>query len=144
MTQVDFHIGIEDPIAYGCRLVRKVLATGARALILGDADLLRRMDAALWADEASGFLPHAMADAPAAVLARSPVLLADEVPEGSFSDAVLINFRDQLPQDHQGRERIIELVRADERAIQAARERWKRYKQRGFSLVNHDVRQRAR
>lgn len=143
MTQVDFHIGIQDPVAYGCRLVRKVLASGARALIVGDADLLRRMDAALWADEASGFLPHAMADAPAAVLARSPVLLADEVPEGASSDAVLINIGGQLPDDHQGRERIIELVCADERAIQAARERWKSYKQRGFSLVNHDVRQRA-
>ncbi len=143
MTQVDFHIGIEDPVAYGCRLVRKVLASGARALILGDANLLRRMDVALWADEASGFLPHAMADAPAAVLARSPVLLADKVPKGSPSDAVLINFSGQLPDDHPGRERIIELVSADERAIQAARERWKSYKQQGFSLVNHDVRPRA-
>jgi DNA polymerase IIIc chi subunit len=38
---------------------------------------------------------------------------------------------------------VIELVSADEQAIQDARERWKSYKQRGFELVNHDVRQRA-
>ena len=143
MTQVDFHVGIEDPVAYGCRLVRKVLASGAQALILGDAAMLRRMDVVLWTDEAAGFAPHAMVDAPAAIVARSPVLLAAQVPTDLAQQYVLINMTDQLPDDPHTRERVIELVSADEQAIQDARERWKSYKQRGFELVNHDVRQRA-
>ena len=143
MTQVAFHIGIEDRVAYCCRLVRKVLASGAQALILGDAAVLRRMDAALWADEAAGFMPHAMAEAPAALAHRSPVLLAEQVPSDLAQQAVLINMSDQLPDDPHKRERMIELVSSDEQAIQDARERWKSYKLRGFSLVNHAVRQRT-
>ncbi len=143
MTQVAFHIGIEDRVAYCCRLVRKVLASGAQALILGDTAMLRRMDAALWADEAAGFTPHAMADAPAALAHRSPVLLAAQVPTDLAQQAVLINMTDQLPDDPHKRERMIELVSSDEQAIKDARERWKSYKQRGFELVNHDVRKRT-
>jgi len=143
VTQVAFHIGIEDRVAYCCRLVRKVLASGAQALILGDAAMLRRMDAVLWAEEAVGFTPHAMADAAAAIVARSPVLLAAQVPTDLARQSVLINMADQLPDDPHARERVIELVSADEQAIQDARERWRSYKQRGFELVNHDVRQRA-
>ena len=143
MTQVAFHIGIDDRVAYCCRLVRKVLASGAQALILGDAALLRRVDAALWADEAAGFTPHAMADAPAPVASRSPVLLAAQVPTDLARQSVLINMTDQLLDDPHTRERVIELVSADEQAIQEARARWKSYKQRGFELANHDVRQRA-
>ena len=143
MTQVAFHIGIDDRVAYCCRLVRKVLASGAQALILGDATLLRRVDAALWAEEAAGFTPHAMADAPAPVASRSPVLLAAQVPTDLARQSVLINMTDQLPDDPHARDRVIELVSADEQAIQDARVRWKSYKQRGFELVNHDVRQRA-
>ena len=130
-------------MAYCCRLVRKVLASGAQALILGDAAMLRRMDAVLWAEDANGFMPHAMADAAAAIVARSPVVLAAQVPTDLAKQAVLINMTDQLPDDPHTRERVIELVSADEQAIQDARERWKSYKQRGFELVNHDVRQRA-
>ena len=143
MTQVAFHIGIDDRVAYCCRLLRKVLASGAQALILGDAALLRRVDAALWAEEAAGFTPHAMADAPAPVASRSPVLLAAQVPTDLARQSVLINMTDQLPDDPHARDRVIELVSADEQAIQDARVRWKSYKQRGFELVNHDVRQRA-
>ena len=143
MTQVAFHIGIEDRVAYCCRLVRKVLASGAQALILGDGPMLRRLDAALWADEAAGFTPHALADGPASIAAHSPVLLAAQVPTDLAQQSVLINMSDQPPDDPHQRERVIELVSGDEQAIQDARQRWKSYKQRGFSLVNHDVRQRA-
>ena len=143
MTQVAFHIGIEDRVAYCCRLVRKVLASGAQALILGDPAMLRRLDAVLWADEATGFTPHALADGPACIAAHSPVLLAAQVPTDLVQQSVLINMSDQQPDDPHKRERVIELVSGDEHAIQEARQRWKSYKQRGFSLVNHDVRQRA-
>ena len=84
-----------------------------------------------------------MADAPAALAHRSPVLLAAQVPTDLAQQAVLINMTDQLPDDPHKRERMIELVSSDEQAIQDARERWKSYKQRGFELVNHDVRKRT-
>lgn len=144
MTQVDFHIGIEDPVAYCCRLVRKVLATGSQALIVADAALLQHLDAALWADAPSGFTPHAMADAPPAVVARSPVVLAVSVPVDLLPHAVLINLTSRLPDDSDTRDRIVELVSDEEDAVKEARVRWKTYKQRGHELVNHDVRERAK
>ncbi len=140
MTQVAFHIGIDDRVGYACRLVRKVLASGAKALVLADAATLRRLDEALWVSEAAGFTPHAMAGAPTTIAARSPALLAEQVPENLASDAVLINMTGSVQNDPHSRERLIELVSGEEFDIQAARQRWKTYKQRGFSLVNHDVR----
>jgi len=141
VTQVAFHIGIDDRVAYACRLVRKALASGAQALVVADAATLRRLDEALWAGEAAGFTPHAMASATGTVAARSPVLLADHVPNDLASDAVLINMTGLLQDDPHTRERIVELVSAEEFDLQGARQRWKSYKQRGFRLVNHDVRQ---
>lgn len=142
MTQVAFHIGIDDRVGYACRLLRKVLASGAQALVIGDGAVLAGVGRALWEAEPSSFVPHARADAAPSVRDRSPVLLAEQVPADCAQEAVLINLGDAVPTDPYARARLIELVSADENDLRLARQRWKHYSERGFSLTNHDARKR--
>ena len=44
MTQVVFHVGIEDRLDYACRLIRKALGAGARVLVLADEELIAPLD----------------------------------------------------------------------------------------------------
>ena len=142
MTQVAFHIGIDDRVGYACRLLRKAVASGAKALVVGEPDTLAALDKALWDFEQTSFFAHARADAPAVVRDRSPVLLAEHVPADCAQEASLVNLGAQIPDDPHARSRLIELVGADEDALRLARGRWKDYGARGFSLTNHDARKR--
>ena len=68
MTQVAFHIGIDDRVGYACRLLRKAVASGAKALVVGEPDTLAALDKALWDFEQTSFFAHARADAPGQAL----------------------------------------------------------------------------
>ena len=142
MTQVAFHIGIDDRVGYACRLLRKALASGVQALVIGEGAMLAGVDRALWEAELTGFVPHARVDAPPAVRDRSPELLAEQVPADCAQEAILINLGAAVPVDPHVRARMIELVSADEDDLRLARQRWKHYSERGFSLTNHDARKR--
>ena len=116
VTDVAFHFGAPDKVAYAVRLLRKAVGTGARVLVLAEADTLQRLDAALWGNAATDFLPHCFANAPAQALALSPVVLADDGlgPGGAPLD-VLVNLGPGGLGDAPLPARTIELVaRADD------------------------------
>ena len=143
MTQVAFHIGIDDRLDYACRLIRKALATSARVLVLADEALIAPLDQALWTHEPSSFVSHAMAGTPGIKASDCQVILAYEVDSAQGPWPVLINMRRDLPVVPPDCEKLIELVSGDEEELVLARKRWKTYTQRGFSLTNHDLRKRA-
>ena len=78
MSQVTFHFNVPDKLAYACRLLGRVHASGARAAVLAPPALLDALDVALWRFSATGFLPHCRADAPPAMRAASPIVLGDD------------------------------------------------------------------
>ena len=57
-VKVDFHSGVADKAAYCCRLLRKTQAARTRVAVCGPAELLDRLDVALWTFDALSFLPH--------------------------------------------------------------------------------------
>ena len=138
MTEVSFHFNAPDKVAYACRLLRKALASGAQAVVTGDADTLARLDVQLWTFGPTEFLPHCRAEDDAAVVARSPVVLC-----ASAGDAparpVLVNLGDAVPRGFERYERLIEVVTLDEADRLAARPRWKHYADRGYAIVRHDL-----
>ncbi len=75
--QVDFYlVGGEGPAPVVARLAERVVADGGRLLVVtADTPAAARMDEALWAGPADGFLPHGRAGG--ADDARQPVLIAD-------------------------------------------------------------------
>jgi DNA polymerase-3 subunit chi len=143
MTEVAFHFNVPDKLEYGCRLLRKAWGSGARVVVTGEAETLRRLDQLLWTFSALEFVPHCRLDAPAATLAATPVLLADSLDTCPHHE-VLVNLGRQVPAGFERFERCIELVTpADEDRV-AARGRWKHYADRGYAMKRHDLAQEPR
>lgn len=55
-------------------ICEKVIASGERLLVVGDAPLLARLDGQLWGYARTGFLPHGLSDG--AEPERQPILLS--------------------------------------------------------------------
>ncbi|KQP35233.1 DNA polymerase III subunit chi [Pseudorhodoferax sp. Leaf274] len=138
MTEIAFHFNAPDKLAYACRLLRKAVAGGARAVVSGPDDMLARLDQQLWTFSALDFVPHCMAGSPARVLAASPVVLAVDVLQAPALP-VLVNLGDLVPAGFERFERLIEVVANDEDDRALARGRWKHYVARGYAIVRHDL-----
>ena len=143
-TEVAFHFGAPDKVAYAVRLLRKAVGAGARVLVLADTQTLNSLDAALWASAAADFLPHCLASAPKQARALSPVWLAqDGSNPADDSPGVLVNLAQAMPLAFERHARVIEVVSTDEGDRALARERWRTYTELGFSIVRHDLQLRS-
>ncbi len=141
MTQVDFYI-LEDnrPEActlLTCRLSEKAYKQGHQVFInTNSGDQLKQLDDMLWTFRAGSFLPHGRYEENAD--STHPVLLGHAVePEGP-SD-VLVNLSNEVPVFFSRFNRVAELVGGDESQRQSARERYRFYKDRGYTLNTHNL-----
>lgn len=143
MTDVAFHFGAPDKLAYACRLLRKATSTGARVMLVANPDDLAHLDTALWGITPTDFVSHARADAPPGMLARSSVLLGATEFGGDSLPEILVNMGDAVPKAFADFARVIEIVSTDEVDRNLARLRWMAYKQQGISITRHDLQLRA-
>ncbi|MCC7006769.1 MAG: DNA polymerase III subunit chi [Ottowia sp.] len=135
MTRVDFHCNVVDRLAYICRLVRKVFASGAHLVVLGSEAELDVLDAALWTFSQVDFVPHCFGHHPLA--SQTPVILAthlDDLPRYH----ILLNIGEEVPALFARFERLLEVVGLDESERVAARVRYLFYRDRGYPLHNFD------
>jgi DNA polymerase-3 subunit chi len=139
MTEIAFHVNAPDKLDYACRLLRATQKKSAQVLVLGQMDALKSLSSKLWAMAPTEFLPHCLADADPTVLAQSPIILSVELLGNASDSQVLLNLGAFLPAGFERFERLIELVGQDEADLQAARTRWKHYKDRGYALSRYDV-----
>lgn len=142
MTSVDFYFNAADRLQVACRLAGKALAQKKRLLIYSaDAELAARMDKLLWTWPAIGFVPHCALHDPLA--AETPVLIASgkEAPDEC---QLLLNLSAETPPHFERFERLLEVVGTDEGERNAARERYRFYRDRGYPIANHDLSGSAR
>ena len=136
-ARVEFHTAVADPIAFACRLLRKAYRGGARVIVTLPSAQLAELDRDLWTFAAQEFIAHApVRGASLAVLQRTPIWLAAELPPGDLPP-VLVNLGCAAPASGETFERIIEIVAADAEASQAARSRWRHYTNWGTTPVHH-------
>ncbi|MFA7664492.1 MAG: DNA polymerase III subunit chi [Burkholderiaceae bacterium] len=136
MTQVDFHINVPDRFGYACRLIRKIYRARRQVLVWSDDPVgLAEFDRLLWTFSANEFIPHVSAADPLAT--DTPVLLSGDVPEIAHHD-VLLNLGAATPPNFSRFDRLIELVSQQAAERQAARERFRFYRDRGYPLQTHD------
>lgn len=139
MTDVQFHVVPSDKLTYACRLLRKATGTGAQLVVTAEARLLQELDAALWNMAPHEFLAHGMEGCPDAVWQRSPVVLTASMLDTPHHQ-VLVNLGQGVPDGFSRFERLIELISSDDEAdVLAGRVRWKHYRDRGYTLVKHDL-----
>ena len=142
MAQVEFHTGVEAPLHFACRLLRKAWRQGVAVVVTAPPPLLGTLDRELWTFEAQEFVPHLRlrpGQPLDAGLRRTPVWLCEaEPPEPA--PPVLVNLGADLPGDPARFERIIEIVSPDADERQRARQRWRGYEARGWPLKHHAAR----
>ncbi len=141
MTRVDFYVPAEgaatDRYAIACRLTEKAYHRGHRVYIhvASDSDA-RRMDELLWTFRQGSFVPHGLIAEINDDL--TPVLIGADAQAGGEHD-VLINMGDSIPAFFSRFERVAEVVEGDQTGRQAARERFRFYRDRGYPLDTHDI-----
>jgi DNA polymerase III subunit chi len=139
MTEISFHFNAPDKLGHACRVLRKAVATGAKVVVTGDGALLRELDIALWTFSPLEFVPHCLDGAsPAAVLAASPVVLA-ESPRSAPHQHVLLNLGSAVPEGFERFDRLIEVVTVQEEDRQLGRRRWKLYAEQGYAIKHEDL-----
>lgn len=139
MAEVAFHFNAPDKLGYACRLLRKIANSQSRAVVLLAENEIATLDAQLWTFAPLEFVAHCRANAPAHVLAHSPVVLTDRLDAALPHQEVLVNLSPKWPQGFDAFARVIEVVTVDESDRQSARQRWKRYSEMGLNLIRHDL-----
>ena len=139
MTEVAFHFNAPDKLAYACRLLRKAVGNGAKAVVLGSSKDMTQLDALLWTFGALEFVPHCLASSEPEVVLRSPVVLATTLGAELPHHDVLVHLGHNMPEGFEAFKRVIEVVSLDDEDRQHARQRWKRYTELGYELIRHDL-----
>lgn len=139
MTEVAFHFGAPDRLAYVCRLLRKAVGSGARVVVLADTEMVQQIDADLWALSATDFVAHCTSGAEPSVQICSPVLLVTDLAQATDPRQVLLNLAEPIPEDFEQFARLIEVVSQDGADRDSARRRWKQYTERGYPITRHDL-----
>lgn len=133
MSELAFHTGLADRLAYTCRLLRKAYRQGLRVEVRGDHELLARLDPLLWTFDPSEFLPHARLRAGQPIppgQARTPIWLVEEArPDADAT--VLVNLGPGPAADFGRFERVVELVGSDDAERRDGRQRWRYYEGQG-------------
>ena len=139
MTRVDFYVvkssGAEARLSVAARLTEKALGRGHRVFINCDSrGQLDTLDDYLWRFKPSSFVPHSSASKDS----DEQVVLGFEDGPGSHND-VLINLALAPPSFFARFERVAEVVTQDEGSLEALRDAWRYYKDRGYPLTKHDL-----
>lgn len=141
MTEIGFHYNAPDKLTYACRLVRKAVnARGLRVVVVGDAQTLDVVDAALWQLSPVDFVAHCRGDAPSPVVARSAVVLSAEGADAASLPhrEMLVNLGLEVPAGFERYQRMIDIVSDEANDRQIGRSRWRHYADRGYSIQPHD------
>lgn len=136
MTRIEFHFNVQDKLSHACRLVRKARVQGHSMVVTGETPLLQAFDQALWTFSSVDFLPHRWADQtenPAAIT------LAPDMAVVEAADPLLINLGATVPRGFEAWPRLIEIVDQDPQSRRLARDRWRHYTERGYTLERHDL-----
>jgi len=139
MAEIYFYSGAKDKLNVVCRLCAKAISQGARIMIFAsDQNVLDKMDTLLWTYQQTSFLPHCLINDDEKLVELTPIVLGDRINSEQGYD-ILINLDIQSLQAIDQFKRVIEIAGVSQQDIQAARDRYRYYKQAGYTLHHHDL-----
>lgn len=137
MTEIDFYVLADaDPRRRDlliCRLTEKAWTLGHRVYI-HSPQRAAQLDALLWTFRDDAFLPHALSDHDA----FAPIVIGDG-DEPLDTRYLLLNLSDSVPSFFSRFERVAEIVNDEPSVREAGRERFRFYRDRGYSLRTHKL-----
>ncbi len=141
MTSISFYTHAPDKLAIARQLVAKAWGQKLNVLVYApDEAVAAGIDRLLWTQPALSFIPHCRDSSPLA--AATPVIIGSDADALPSAD-VLINLGDEPPPVFSRFERLMEIVTEDEHDVLRGRQRYRFYKDRGYELLNHDLRNRG-
>lgn len=143
MTRVDFYL-LSTTEANGkrlaaCRLAHKAYRLKRRVYILTEnADESANLDRLLWTFSPGSFVPHRVLAPTEPPDPNSPVFIGHDAPPAELND-VLISLAPGVPEFFERFDRVAELIGADTAERADARERFRRYRDRGLNVQTHNL-----
>ena len=146
MTQIDFYILGNSYTAGGemfaCKLVDKAYHLQHTVYInTSGQPQAEHLDELLWTFNPGSFLPHQLnspQSEPQKSATQTPILIGHTQQSTNYHD-VLINLAPDVPAFFSQFERVAEIVWGDENQRNAARNRYKFYRDRGYTLNTHNL-----
>lgn len=141
MTRVDFYILSDgargDRFSLACRLAEKAWRQGRRVYLhTGSKSESSHLDKLLWTYRDESFLPHGLFGEVDAAL--NPILIGHTDDAGDEHD-VLINLAAEVPTFFSRFDRLAEPLDSEPQIRHAGRERYRFYRDRGYTLNSHDI-----
>jgi DNA polymerase-3 subunit chi len=138
VTEISFYSHASDKLSVARQLVAKAWSQKLNVLIYApDEPVAASIDRLLWTQPALSFIPHCRDSHPLANV--TPVIIGERADALPSAD-VLINLGNEPPPVFSRFERLMEIVTEDENDVLSGRQRYRYYKDRGYELVNHDLR----
>jgi DNA polymerase III subunit chi len=137
MTRIDFYQidGPEPPLQFTCRLVEKIYRQGLQVYVhTSGLEVATELDELLWTFRPDRFIPHSLLLAPE----EAPVRIGFG-PEPANHQEVLVNLSPAVPEFFSRYDRVTEVVPLEPTARAAARDHYKYYQDRGYSLKYHAI-----
>lgn len=139
MTRIVFYSNVPDRLQAAAAWLAGAWAKRQPVLVWApDAESAERLDRQLWIAPATGFLPHCTATDRLAE--ETPVLIARQLDSAPHRPC-LLNLGNDLPPELDRYEEVIEIVSTDDAVRLPARERFRSYRQSGYTPENHDAAQ---
>jgi DNA polymerase-3 subunit chi len=137
MTRIDFYSNTRDKLEVVRKLIAKSRQAGHCVLVrTPDARAAEEIDNYLWTQPPLSFMPHVRSGHPLA--RQTPIVIGDN-PDELVSPDVLINLDRDTPGYFSRFERLLEVIGNDPGEIQAGRDRYRFYKERGYELKHNDM-----
>jgi DNA polymerase-3 subunit chi len=139
LTRIDFYIledeYIDAAYRFACKLCLKAIGSGTFThLHLNDEDAVETLDELMWGYPNGRFLPH---DKEPSEPSRSPVHLSCKEP--LLGEGLLINLANEIPPFFGRFDRVAEIIVNTQ--VQIGRNRYKFYRERGYPLKHHQLKQ---
>lgn len=142
MTRVDFYLlpeAVADPLPTAVRLCDKACHAGHRLYAHAPCDeIADALDRALWSLRQGSFISHERYLGQAPEPPPPAVLIGGAEPPPEYQD-LLLNLDAEVPAFFSRFPRVLEIVAGDAQARDAARRRYKFYRDRGYPLVSHKL-----
>ena len=143
MTDIDFYILTAardtERERFACRLTEKIYKLGHSVYVLTEtAEDAARFDSLLWTFRDGSFIPHEQYSQNGERRGPTPVLIGHDR-DPAVAGGIMINLAREIPKTFSRFERVAEIIADDEKQKQAARERFRFYRDRGYPLKTHTI-----
>jgi DNA polymerase-3 subunit chi len=144
VTQVDFYILANDSddarLRLACRIVDKATDADQHVFINATTDIeAQKLDELLWTFSQGSFIPHKIVRDGIDVAPVEPVVIGlNRGPLGERWD-LMINLAAEVPEFFSRYRRVAEVVDGNETRRALSRDRYRFYRDRGYTLNTHQV-----